>query len=122
MKPFHALGRSFTIQNFQSKCHIMLTIDFKSKNMQILIIQKKGTARCTVLLIAPGSPSKKAGQPHPELNFVVDLYSGVPHPAHSYMPLSKCLSYSPVPGYLKKEKKQKMKIGPKYLHQGSQVA
>lgn len=47
--------------------------------------------------MAPGRPSKKAGQPHPELNLVVDLYNGVPHPAHSYVPSSKNLSYSPVP-------------------------
>jgi hypothetical protein len=37
----------------------------------------------TVSVMAPGRPSKKAGQPQPESNFVVDLYNGVPHAAHS---------------------------------------
>ncbi|CAN1767918.1 hypothetical protein LINPERHAP1_LOCUS10448 [Linum perenne] len=46
--------------------------------------------------MAPGSPSKKAGHPHPELNLVADLYRGVSHPAHLYTPSSKNLSYSPV--------------------------
>jgi hypothetical protein len=31
--------------------------------------------------MAPGRPSKNAGQPQPETNFVVDLYRGVPQPA-----------------------------------------
>lgn len=51
----------------------------------------------TERIMAPGRPSKKAGQPHPELNFVVDLYSGVAQPAQAYVPSSKNLSYSPVP-------------------------
>lgn len=34
-----------------------------------------------VRFMAPGSPSKKAGQPQPESNLVSDLYSGVPQPA-----------------------------------------
>jgi hypothetical protein len=37
----------------------------------------------TVSVMAPGRPSKKAGQPQPESNLVVDLYNGVPHAAHS---------------------------------------
>jgi hypothetical protein len=40
----------------------------------------------TVLCMAPGSPSKKAGQPQPESNLVVDLYRGVPQPAQLYTP------------------------------------
>lgn len=40
-----------------------------------------------VRCIAPGSPSKKAGQPQPESNLVVDLYRGVPQPAQLYTPL-----------------------------------
>jgi len=42
----------------------------------------------TERFMAPGRPSKKAGQPHPELNLVVDLYSGVPQPAQAYVPSS----------------------------------
>jgi hypothetical protein len=50
--------------------------------------------------MAPGRPSKKAGQPQPESNLVVDLYNGVPHAAHSYNPSSLCLLYFPVPAHL----------------------
>jgi hypothetical protein len=50
--------------------------------------------------MAPGRPSKKAGQPQPESNLVVDLYNGVPHAAHSYTPSSLCLLYFPVPAHL----------------------
>lgn len=32
------------------------------------------------LFMALGMPSKKAGQPHPLENLVVDLYRGVPQP------------------------------------------
>lgn len=39
-----------------------------------------------VLCMAPGSPSKKAGQPQPESNLVVDLYRGVPQPTQLYAP------------------------------------
>lgn len=35
--------------------------------------QKNIKRNYTARLMAPGSPSKKAGQPHPESNFVVDL-------------------------------------------------
>lgn len=55
----------------------------------------------TVRLMAPGNPSKKAGQPHPESNFVVDLQRGVLHPTQLKIPSSKNLSYSPVPAILK---------------------
>lgn len=47
--------------------------------------------------MAPGSPSKKAGQPQPQLNLVADLYRGVAQPAQLYTPSPKNLSYSPVP-------------------------
>jgi hypothetical protein len=39
-----------------------------------------GVLKHTVRVMAPGSPSKKAGQPQPESNLVVDLYRGVPQP------------------------------------------
>lgn len=65
----------------------------------------------TVRLMAPGSPSKKAGQPHPESNFVLDLYRGVLHPTQLKIPSSKNLSYSPVPGILK-QFHQNMKTDP----------
>lgn len=63
-------------------------------------MQLKGKRKLTLRFMAPGRPSKKAGQPHPELNLVVDLQRGVPHPAHEQIPSSKNLSYCPVPGYL----------------------
>jgi len=62
--------------------------------ISILVIPK---VRSSCLVTAPGNASKNAGHPHPELNLVVLLYSGVPQPAHSYTPSLLNLSYSPVP-------------------------
>lgn len=42
-------------------------------------------------------PSAKAGQPHPESNFVALLYNGAPHAAQSYTPSPLKRSYFPVP-------------------------
>lgn len=46
--------------------------------ISILVIPFEVSGVC---FTAPGIASKKAGQPHPESNLVVDLYSGVLHPA-----------------------------------------
>lgn len=54
----------------------------------------------TVRFMAPGSPSKNAGQPQPESNLLSDLYRGVPQPAQLYTPSALNLLYSPVPGNL----------------------
>ncbi|CAM6071857.1 unnamed protein product [Sphagnum tenellum] len=51
-------------------------------------------------VMAPGRPPKKAGQPQPESNLVLEFCNGVPHPAHLYTPSSFCLLYYSVPAHL----------------------
>jgi len=66
--------------------------------VQVISILVIPMALSSCLETAPGMASKNAGHPHPLSNLVVDLYSGVPQPAHVYTPSSLCLLYSPVPG------------------------
>src|SRR5262245_40676815 len=47
---------------------------------------------------APSISASNAGQPQPELNLAIDVYSGVLHRRHWYVPSLKSLSYSPLYG------------------------
>ena len=54
----------------------------------------KGMERSTVVCTAPSTGWKKDGQPVPESNLADDSYTGLPHPAHLYVPFR--FSYSTV--------------------------
>lgn len=56
------------------------------KEMKVQKHSVKWLLNRTDRFMAPGSPSKNAGQPQPESNLVVDLYRGVPQPAQLYTP------------------------------------
>ena len=51
------------------------------------ILGTKGMERSTVVCTAPSTGWKKDGQPVPESNLALDSYTGLPQPAHLYVPL-----------------------------------